>query len=111
MTDRELDVLSVFNRTGWRERGLSGAAEVCRLLNLDSPCDWCPVGSPKDGERCATVPADSRERVRRVLYSLLRKRLLVRRWCGRDNYLYLLPEVSKGMGDFFPLAPIGRPES
>lgn len=57
--------------------GATRPAVIARHLNLKSPCPWCPVGPPKPGERCASVPRSSREAVRRVLLRLASRGLLV----------------------------------
>lgn len=46
-------------------------AVMARWLNLEAPCPWCPVGEPRKGEVCASVPVHSRELVARLLKSLL----------------------------------------
>lgn len=67
MTDRERAVLRAL-----RSWPCATPAAACRLLNLRRPCAWCPVGPPREGEKCATVPRASRERVARVLRRLVR---------------------------------------
>lgn len=103
LTSREEQVLAVL-RDPLNRGVVNGGAHLARLLNLDAACDWCPVGPPKPGERCASVPPTSRQRCKRVLMALRAKGLVVRRYMGRDNYSYLLPEVSAWWGDGFPVA-------
>ena len=67
---RETDVLAVLSPVA----GFSPVA-VARFLNLDESCDWCAV---HPGYPLATVPADSRCRVRRVLERLVRQGKAIR---------------------------------
>lgn len=46
---------------------------IVRLLNWKRACDWCPVAAPKLGKQCKHVPRTSRDRVYRVLMSLMAK--------------------------------------
>lgn len=79
LTDRERDVLASLTPS---TTSMGRASAVARVLNLNRPCQWCPVGPPRDGEVCASVPRASREAVERVLVKLERKGLVVRRWPG-----------------------------
>ena len=46
---------------------------IVRLLNWKRSCDWCPVAAPKLGKKAPSVPRSSRQRVYRVLLSLMAK--------------------------------------
>ncbi len=59
------------------------ATRLARLLNLHGPCDWCPVGKPATGERCATVPRASAARCARVIARLVAAGVLVDLNCHR----------------------------
>jgi hypothetical protein len=74
IADRQRDILAVLGRV----RTPLGAVAVCRLLNLDAPCSWCPVFRPRPGTQTAVVSERSRCRVERVLKSLLAQGLVKR---------------------------------
>jgi hypothetical protein len=87
MTDRAAAVLAVVI-----QMGIVRPAVVARVLNLDAPCDWCPVGPPKPGEQCATVPRTSADRVRRVLLGLKRAGKVGRLRMGSRMLGYFIPK-------------------
>lgn len=96
---REDAVLAVMN-------GSYTPAGVARLLNLrgrwpkvrHARCDWCPV-LPARSQLCATVPASSRERVHRVLKSLVRRGKVTRLDC--DGCVYCPTEILDKINEHF----------
>lgn len=98
MTDsaRERDALAAIAR--WP--ACRGGAQLARFLNLRKSggrwrrvrCAWCPVGPPRPGEQCASVPRRSREVAARVLRALASKGLLVHLHPGTRLSTFLVPE-------------------
>lgn len=85
MTEREQQVLAAMRSTHWAGR----PAWLARVLNRDGPCDWCPVGTPRQGEKCASVPPSSRRAVAAVLAALVRAGLVVKMYPGTRMMVYV----------------------
>lgn len=93
MSDEEGQVLAAFARYP----GLAGRGPTClaRLLNLDAPCPWCPVGPPKPGTQCATVPRSSRTAVERVLRALVRAGRVEKLYHNTRMMMYVVRQEAK----------------
>lgn len=99
MTHDEMDmeVLEILRDPKWQKVPMWPSV-MCRALNSVRPRSWCPVGPPKPGERCATVPASSRRTVDVVLDRLFRHGLVavyLSRRSGRAVKTYLDPFVAR----------------
>lgn len=87
MTDREAAVLAAVRRF----RVGHGPAVIARVLNLDGPCDWCPVGKKGQRSKVAIVPRSSADAVRRELARLVAAGRLVADRTASRYPIYLLP--------------------
>jgi len=67
-------------------------AEIARVLNFDGPCEWAPVGPPRKGEKCASVPVNTRRAVDAILKRLLRDGKITKLDPGTRWTCYVLPD-------------------
>lgn len=78
LTARESEVLNLIKTNPLASR----PDMITRLLNWKRVCDWCPVATQIPGKKTRSVPRSSRQRVYRVLLSLMAK--------GRICRVYIL---------------------
>jgi hypothetical protein len=74
LSAREADVLRCLHREPIIH--YFQAAQVCRILNIDGPCEWCRILPPKPGERCAVIPKGSLRKVKVILKRLYQSGVL-----------------------------------
>ncbi len=90
---REEQVVAVMRKNKWVPMKPS---VLTRYMNLESPCDWCPVLPPKPKEKCAVVPKSSRLKVGAALLGLAKKGVVVDLKVHRHPS-YVLTEMLKEM--------------
>lgn len=76
---------------------LARCLHLCGDTKLDA-AEWCPVTPPRIGETCATVPRQSRDRVKNVLDRLVESNQVKVGQVGRNRFWSL---TRKGEADVY----------